>query len=155
VTPRGRTAVALVAGCSLFVSTGCATRLAFGTATKVGIDISQRPDQSVELSLGYDRMEVVVIPAYSTDDAGRRVVKDPGTGQETYSVLGTFQVRHGNPFSGQPLFIHQFFATGHAAIQASKTGAFRTRFGATAGEIYGQGKKDTATKPDEQAGDKR
>ena len=144
MTAALRLTTTLAFGCALLAAAGCANRLAFGTATKVGLDISQRPDQSVELSFGYDRMEVIVIPATATDAAGN-AVPDARDGQDTYSVLGSFHVKHGNPFTGQGLYIHQFFATGRAAVEASKKPGFRSRFGTVAGDIYGQGKKETTS----------
>ena len=43
----------------LFLLSGCSNTLVFGTGTKFGVDISQRPDQIIEVTMGYDRYEVV------------------------------------------------------------------------------------------------
>jgi hypothetical protein len=37
---------------------GCSNTLVFGTATKFGVDISMRPDQLIEVTMGYDRYEI-------------------------------------------------------------------------------------------------
>jgi hypothetical protein len=120
---------------STVLLTGCSNRLAFGTATKFGVDVSQRPDQTVEMTIGYDRAEVVVIPV--PQDA-----KDATDTKDTYAVIGTFQVKHGNPFAGGALIIHQFFATGRAAIRAAQDPKFQEIFGTAAGDIYHQGRVD-------------
>lgn len=108
---------------------GCANTLAFGTATKFGLDISQRADQMIEVSLGYDRVEVASIPA-PTDD--------PANGEDTYATLGIFDVRYGNPWADQPLILNQFFATRWAARQAAQDPRFQEFFGKRAGEITGR-----------------
>ena len=133
----------IVAGAALVALTGCANRLAFGTATKFGLDVSQRPDQTVEMTLGYDRAEVIVIPTYTTRD-NERLAKDATATSDTYSVLGTFQVTHGNPFANQALIIHQFFATGRAAAVAAQKPGFQEIFGSEAGLIYKRGKEEAA-----------
>ena len=130
-TRRSFPAVMLLGSCLLFLP-ACANRLAFSTATRFGIDVSQRSDQTVEMALGYDRGELVVIPAQEVDASDTK---------DTYAVLGTFQVSYGNPFSGRPLIIHQFFATGRAAIEAAKDPKFQEIFGTAAGDIYAHGKK--------------
>jgi hypothetical protein len=132
----------LAVSCALLAVTGCANRLAFGTATKFALDVSQRPDQTVEMSLGYDRMEVVLVPTYTTKESGLEA-RDATADADTYSVLGTFQVSHGNPFLGQPLVIHQFFATGRAAVKAASDEGFQRLFGTAAGDIYRQGREET------------
>jgi hypothetical protein len=133
----------MAVSCSLLALTGCANRLAFGTATKFALDVSQRPDQTVEMTLGYDRMEIIAIPTYTAKD-GERLAKDATKDGDTYSVLGTFQVSHGNPFAGQGLVIHQFFATGRAAHRAAQDPGFQTIFGQEAGDIFKRGKEETA-----------
>ena len=130
-------------GRRLLAPGGCANRLAFGTATKFALDVSQRPDQTVEMTLGYDRMEIVLIPMYTVKD-GERQAKDATEDFDTYSVLGTFQVSQGNPFADQPLIIHQFFATGRAAVRAASDPAFQRIFGLEAGDIYKKGKEEAA-----------
>ena len=103
---------------------GCAKTLLFSTATKVGLDISQRADQLIDVSFGYDRVEVVSIPAPQDEDAA--------AGKDTYSVLGVFSVSYGNPFAiqnRQPLKLDQFFATGAAAHRAVETPGIQDLFG--------------------------
>lgn len=100
--------------------TGCKNYLVFSTATKFGFDASQRADRTVEVTLGYQRAEVVSIPACPDD-------KEPGVQRncfsddtsDTYTVLGTFHVDLGNPFTMEPIEIQQVFATGMAAQNAS------------------------------------
>lgn len=108
---------------------GCGNTLAFGTATKFGLDISQQADQTINVSMGYDRAEVVSIPAPSDADAKN--------GEDTYSVLGIFDVRYDTPWGEQPLVLHQFFATGWAAHQAARDPSLQTLFGFRAAEICG------------------
>jgi hypothetical protein len=126
-------AVALVLALVVVATAGCAKRLAFATATKFGLDVSQRSDQTVEMSIGYDRGETVVMPAEE---------KNTSDGVDAYAVLGTFQVKHGNPFANQALVIHQFFATGRAAVKAAETEEFQRLFGAEAADIYKTGSRE-------------
>src|SRR4029453_9090194 len=83
---------------------GCGKTLVFSTATKVGLDISQQTDQTIDVTFGYDRMEIASIPAPRDTDAA--------DGADTYSVLGIFSISYGNPFSSprEPLRLDQFFA---------------------------------------------
>jgi hypothetical protein len=121
--PRALLGVAL--SCAL---AGCANRLAFTTATKFALDVSQQADKNIDVSLGYDRAELAVIPAPEGADAEKT--------SDTYSVLGTFYVHYDNPFASKdPLRINQFFATGVAAQQAAKSPAFRRYFGRSAAVI--------------------
>jgi hypothetical protein len=99
----------------------------FSTATKVGLDISQRTDQMIDVTFGYDRVEIVSIPAPADTDAS----KD----KDTYSVLGIFSVSYGNPFAREPLKVDQFFATGTAARKAAETPGLRDLFGKRTREI--------------------
>jgi hypothetical protein len=108
-------------------TTGCTKVVAFSTATKFGLDISQRADQTIDVSMGYDRIEIVSIPAKEED-----ATKD---GKDTYSVLGTFSVEYGNPFLDEPLVLKQFFATGWAARKAARTEGFLEYFGKKTGQI--------------------
>lgn len=115
----------LVLGCAA----GCTKTLMFSTATKVGLDISQRTDQMIDVSFGYDRVEVVSIPAPRDTDAAE--------GKDTYSVLGIFSVSYGNPFATprEPLTVDQFFATGKAAKKAANTPGIQDLFGRRTREI--------------------
>ncbi|MDD5322950.1 MAG: hypothetical protein PHD43_20535 [Methylococcales bacterium] len=121
---------------------GCQNVLGFSTATKFGLDISQRPDQTIDVSMGYDRTEVASIPAPKNEDATQ---SGDGTGTDTYSVLGTFVVFYGNPFLDQPLVLNQFFATGMAARKAAKSPELQRFFGEATGKIAAENK--TSTKP--------
>ena len=85
---------------------GCVGKtLVFGTATKFALDVSQRPDQTVEVTMGYDRYEVASIPAVKEDAVQEGAAKTAG--KDTYSVLGIFSVSYGNPFSTEPLVLRQ------------------------------------------------
>jgi hypothetical protein len=106
---------------------GCANTLVFSTATTFGLDISQRPEQTINVTLGYDRVEVASIPAPRDIDASDQ--------NDTYSVLGIFHVQYGNPWKLEPLTLHQFFATGMAARTASQNPQLREFFGQKAAEI--------------------
>jgi hypothetical protein len=111
-------------GLVVAVTTGCTKTLLFSTATKVGLDISQRADQMIDVSFGYDRVELASIPAPKEEDAAN--------GKEAYSVLGVFSVSYGNPFAlqdRQPLKIDQFFATGEAALTAARSPGIADLFG--------------------------
>jgi hypothetical protein len=108
---------------------GCAKTLAFGTATKFALDVSQQADKNIDVSMGYDRAELAAIPAPKDRDG------DANT--DVYSVLGTFFVHYDNPFlpDHDPLRLNQFFATGGAARTAAQSPRFRAYFGHTAGVI--------------------
>ncbi len=132
---RWRSHVAVVAlGIAIVLTSGCTKTMMFSTATKVGLDISQRADQVVDMTLGYDRVEVVSIPVKPDTDA-------TGT-DDTYSVLGIFDLRYGNPFAGQPLTLNQFFGTGAAARQMAQDPRFQRFFGRQAGELAPQPSKE-------------
>lgn len=104
---------------------GCMKTLAFGTATKFGLDISQRPDQTVDVTMGYDRTEIASIPV---------VEDDAKESEDAYSVLGFFRVRYGRLFGGEPLRLNQFFATGWAARKAAVDPKLQAFFAHKAGE---------------------
>jgi hypothetical protein len=130
---RPRIAVAAAAAGALALGLGgCANHLAFGTATKFALDISQQADQTVDVSLGYDRVEVATAPAPN---------KNADETEDTYSLLGTFHVSYDTPWGGDPLHLNQFFATGWAADTAAQNDAFRRFFAEKAGIIAG-GKED-------------
>jgi hypothetical protein len=106
---------------------GCTPRIAFGTATKFALDISQRADQTIDVSMGYDRAELAVVPSNEKHaDA---------SGNDTYALLGTFHVSYGNPWLDEPIRLNQFFATGMAARTAAKSERFQRFFGHAAGVI--------------------
>lgn len=111
---------------ALVLLSSCAKSLTFGTATKFGLDISQRADQMIDVSLGYDRVEVVSIPALEENATDQ---------QDTYSVLGIFSVQYGNPWKGEPLKLDQFFATGQAAKKAANTPGLQQLFGVRTRQI--------------------
>lgn len=117
---------------------GCAKTLVFSTATKVGLDISQQTDQTIDVMFGYDRMEIASIPAPRDTDAA--------DGTDTYSVLGIFSISYGNPFQGEPLKVDQFFATGQAALRAAETPGIRDLFGRRTRQIL-EKKDDPAPPP--------
>jgi hypothetical protein len=149
----GRLAVVLLGAAA------CTNTLVFGTATKFGLDISQRADRLIEINMGYDRAEFVSIPASGTDarraSAGLCPGAQPAAGQsaasaaappaaastgapatdDTYSVMATFHVSYDTPWGGDPLRIRQFFATGVAAQQAACQPNWRRYFGNKTGEI--------------------
>jgi len=120
---------------------GCTDVLGFSTATKFALDVSQRADQSIDVSLGYDRVEVASIPV--ARDKNEQDATQSLTGAETgnsdaYSVLGSFKVKYGNPFNilhEQPFELDQFFATGIAARRAAELPAVQEAFGRKAGTI--------------------
>ena len=105
---------------------GCARTLVFGTGTKFGLDVSQRADQTVEISMGYDRIEYASIPA-PREQANKT--------EDTYSVLGYFTVSYGNPFSRKPLVLRQFFSTGWAARAAAEDENLQEYFATKAARI--------------------
>lgn len=133
---RARATAAVLA---LAVMSGCAKRyIAFTTATKFALDVSQKADQTIDVSLGYDRAELASIPA-TEDNAGADV--------DTYSILGKFMVRYGNPFSGTPLVLNQVFATGAAARNAAESEAGRAYFGALAHDVEEQKRAQKGEQP--------
>lgn len=128
--PGPHLAVVVAAAASL-LSGGCRNHLAFGTATKFGLDISQRPDQQVEVTMGYRRSEMASIPV--AENGG-----DANGTNDAYSVLSRFYVSYGNPFKlteREGLHLKQFFATGMAAREAANNADMRTAFGRAAGEV--------------------
>lgn len=117
---RPEVATALLTFSVIVILTGCGKTLAFGTATKFGLDISQRPDQMIDVTMGYDRYEVASVPAQEKDAEN--------DDEDTYSVLGTFSVSYGSPWL-EPLVLRQFFATGWAARQAAADPHFQRFLG--------------------------
>ncbi len=132
-----RTAMLYGQCAALALLAGCGHTLGFGTATKFGLDISQQADQTVDVTMGYDRAEVASIPAPKNDDA------DAVKTQDTYAVLGLFDVRYGNPWTDEALVLHQFFATGWAAHQAANDPNLQKLFGTKAREICGRSCEQT------------
>lgn len=125
---------------------GCTDVLGFSTATKFALDISQRADQSIDVSLGYDRAEIASIPVAKKQDAtttptsGASVLPSAEGKTDAYSVLGSFKVSYGNPFrvllgEEEPFVLDQFFATGMAARKAANTPGLQRFFGTEAGTI--------------------
>ncbi len=133
----GVKALQVVPICAIaLLNSGCTNVLGFGTATKFGLDISQRADQTVDVSLGYDRAEIASIPAPKKADA--KLDSEGHAESDTYSVLGTFRVKYGNPFRDAPLVLHQLFATGSAARAAARDPSMQAFFGGQAHEIAEQ-----------------
>src|SRR5687767_13631711 len=118
----------------LALGSGCKNHLAFGTVTKFGLDISQKPDQTIDVTMGYRRAEMVSIPVAKND----KQPADADESKDAYSVLGRFNVSYGNPFKTGPnegLHLKQFFATGMAARAAARNAEMRQAFGEAAGEV--------------------
>lgn len=116
------------------LGSGCKNHLAFGTVTKFGLDISQKPDQTIDVTMGYRRAEMASIPVAKNDQEPA----DADGSKDAYSVLGRFNVSYGNPFKTGPnegLHLKQFFATGMAARAAAKSADMRRAFGEAAGEV--------------------
>jgi hypothetical protein len=111
----------------LAVMTGCCAKryIAFTTATKFALDVSQKADQTIDVSMGYDRAELASIPSIEENASGDR---------DTYSVLGTFRVKYGNPFT-TPLVLNQTFATGVAARNAAASAQGRAFFAQEAATV--------------------
>lgn len=119
---------------------GCGNYLAFSTATKFGLDISQRADQTADIVVGYQRAEIASIPvpdnAAKTDDA-----KDASNKYDAYAVLGTFNVEYNtNLFdrTKKGIEINQLFATGMAAREVVKDPKMGEWFGTALGTIKKQ-----------------
>lgn len=110
-------------------ASGCTHYIAFTTATKFALDVSQKGDQTIDVSMGYDRAELASIPSHE-ENAGPRQQRgsDQKTDVDTYSVLGKFYVNYGNPFSREPLVLNQVFATGMAARYAAASEKGRAYF---------------------------
>jgi len=119
---------ALSAGC-------CSKYLAFGTATKFGLDITQKPDETIDVTMGYDRYEVASIPVPEQNKKGEG--NSATDADDSYSVLATFYVKYGNPFTGNGLRLNQFFATGMAARELAERGEMREFLGDAAGRLQG------------------
>lgn len=127
-----RPQVALLMGSLLLpiLGGGCKNHLAFGTATKFGLDISQKANQTIDVTMGYQRSEMVSIPVPEDKDASES--------EDAYSVLGRFNVTYGDPFkkgTNDGLHLKQFFATGMAARAAATNANMRQAFGEAAGKV--------------------
>ena len=88
----------------------CQHYITFGTATTMGLDVSKKPDQSVNIGFGYERYEMAVLPGPANPDATEN--------GDAYAVLGTIEMDvDTNPFNGSDTGMHigQRFATGEAA----------------------------------------
>lgn len=108
----------------------CKNQLAFTTGTKFGLDISQKADQTIDVTMGYRRVEAASIPVPADSDADEN--------RDAYSVLGRFNVSYGDPFkagTNEGLHLKQFFATGMAARAAARSPAMRKALGNAAGEV--------------------
>ena len=115
----------------LLLSSGCQhPRLAFATATKFGLDISQRADQQPEITVGYQRAELVSMPLTNTNATATA---------DAYSVAGIFEVKYGPLFGAGSneagVRIHQVFATGEAAKSAMASKNLGKFFGTEARTI--------------------
>ncbi len=129
--------VVLILPFSLMQS-GCSNVLAFGTATKFGLDISQQADKTINVSLGYDRAEIASIPVPKKSDGSACLAENKsGTtcNTDAYSVLGSFSINYGNPWTLKPFELNQFFATGMAARKAANNSVISGFFGKKSGEI--------------------
>lgn len=120
-----------------FAFVGCGNYLAFSTATKFGLDISQRADQTADIVVGYQRAEIASIPV--PDNAEKpNGTKDATTEYDAYSVLGTFDVKY-NPkiwnTTETGIEINQFFATGLAARKVAEDPEMQKWFGNSLGTI--------------------
>ena len=147
-TKRARHA-ALAALClgALLMPAGCKSYLAFGTATTFGLDASQRADQTVDITMGYRRIEIASIPvqevkekpatssdsnaAVGADAKGDTTTPDASHTGDAYSVLGSFRVHYGNPFTSG-LTLNQLFATGMAARAVAENTDMQEYFGKAA-----------------------
>ncbi len=127
---------------SLGLTAGCKNYLAFATATKFGVDITQKPDQTIDVTMGYNRYEVASIPVAETPGEKGNVAQDADEEHDAYSVLGTFYVNYGNPWKGEGLQLKQFFATGMAARNAAQKPEMRAFFGDAAFKIQQKKKGD-------------
>lgn len=131
--------VAILSGvlCLAGLGAGCKTHLAFGTATKFGLDISQKPDQTIDVTMGYRRGEMASIPVAPSDNPEPDIFDADGT-NDAYSVLGRFKVTYGDPWksgTNDGLHLKQFFATGMAARKAALRPDMQRIFGEAAYEV--------------------
>jgi len=103
-------------------SVGGADRyLVFATGTKFGLDFTQRADQTVDITMGYDRVEIASIP---TSFEGQATPEE-----DVYSVLGSFCVRYSTPWTdARACRLRQVFATGEAAYKAASDEDMRKYF---------------------------
>ena len=122
------------------LQSGCTNVLAFGTATKFGLDISQQADKTINVSLGYDRAEIASIPVPKKSDGAAclaNIKPAAPCNTDAYSVLGSFSVNYGNPWpwGEKPFELNQFFSTGMAARKAANNSEISGFFGKKSGEI--------------------
>lgn len=142
---------------------GCVDRsVVFVTSTKFGLDASQRQDQKVEVTLGYQRAEVASIPmcvpakgstgGQTASSSSMTCTEKNGydsTGEwDAYSLVGAFHVDYGNPFdTSQPLTLRQVMATGMAARQIAKDPKLRPGFMVAAEQAVSAPQESTAPTP--------
>jgi hypothetical protein len=121
----------------VFTIVGCGNYLAFSTGTKFGLDISQRPDQTADVLLGYQRVEIASIPV--------PLNKKSTYTEDVYSVLGTFDVEYDpdllDPEREGGLHINQLFATGMAARNVAENANMQKLFGEAFGTVIKKNKK--------------
>lgn len=120
----------LLAALAIPLSAGCfSTKLGdfekymvFATGTTFGLDFTQRADQTVDIAMGYDRAEIASIPTAMEGGAATPT-------EDVYSVMGTFCARYSTPWAKDNDFrLRQLFATGEAAVKASKNAKMRKYF---------------------------
>lgn len=141
---------------------GCVDRsVVFVTSTKFGLDASQRQDQKVEVTLGYQRAEVASIPmcvpanrsgSQATPTSSMTCSENNGYDStdrwDAYSLVGAFHVDYGNPFdTSQPLTLRQAMATGMAARELAKDPKLRPGFMAAADQAVSAPQESTNPTP--------
>ena len=127
---------AIAIGLVTLLAAGCESPsenpVIFGQGTSVGISIGQSPTtQAPEFVLGYKDANIAFLPTIAMDGSGN-VTKlggnvslpgasgSAGTGfEETYSVLGQFEVNSPTQAGSEKLGLGKFFATGLAAQKLS------------------------------------
>jgi len=126
-----------IAGAS---AVGCMSKsVVFVTSTKFGLDASQRQDQKVELTFGYERSEVASVPMCDDREGEQPSPNGPSPcapergldardNWDAYSLLGAFHVDYGNPFSAEPLVVRQVMASGFAARELAADPSLRSGF---------------------------
>lgn len=114
----------LLAGCD----SASKNPVIFGQTTTVGISIGQsQTTQAPEFVLGYKDANVAILPTVAEDGAGNvatlgGTVTNPQNGvsfEETYSVLGQFEVNTPTSIAAEEAGLGKFFATGLAAQKLS------------------------------------
>ena len=119
-----------IAGLCMGLVAGCeaptANPVIFGQGTSLGITLGQSSTtQAPEFALGYRDQNIAYLPTVAVDEKGRvipiggAINSQTGSFNETYSVLGQFELGAEAKENVPAIALGKFFATGNAAVKLS------------------------------------